>query len=135
MGLEKLDEKDLVRYQPHSQFRNEREFIFKHDLIRDVAYEMLPRAERRRLHGLIADWMASTAGDMIEHYFDALAHHTLNAGQDERALGYLMKAAEQAGQVAAHRQEASLLAGAVDLAERLLHSALVGELRARRRHK
>jgi predicted ATPase len=94
--LESLDQKDLVRAAPASQFHGDREYTFKHDLIRDVAYEMLPRAERRRLHGRAADWLEAAAGEQVDAYLDQLAHHASQAGQLERALDYLRRAAERA---------------------------------------
>jgi tetratricopeptide (TPR) repeat protein len=129
---ERLESRDLLRPQPRSQFRNESEFAFKHDLIRDVAYERLPRSQRRLLHGRIADWMLRAAGSAADSYLDQLAHHTLSAGQEERAVGFLTEAAERARQVAAHRQEAALLGQAIEIAERLGRLDLAGELRARR---
>ena len=45
--LEALEQKSLLRAQLRSQYPGEREYTFKHDLIREVAYEMLPRTERR----------------------------------------------------------------------------------------
>jgi tetratricopeptide (TPR) repeat protein len=130
--LERLEQKDLLRSQTRSQFRGEREFAFKHDLIRDAAYEMLPRAERRNLHGQIADWLEKVASDRPESCLDQLAHHTLGAGQDQRALAFLTEAAERARNVAAHRQESALLLQATGIAEKLGKAALLGELCARR---
>ena len=66
LALEALEQKDLVRVQPSSQFRGGQEYLFKHDLIRDAAYETLPRVERRTLHGKIADWLQQAAADKLE---------------------------------------------------------------------
>jgi class 3 adenylate cyclase/tetratricopeptide (TPR) repeat protein len=130
--LEKLEQKDLLRAQPRSQFRREREFAFKHDLIRDVAYEMLPRAERRSLHGRIVDWIERAAGESVENYLDQIAHHAIAAGQEERGLSYLIRAAERAGRLAAHRPEAALLLQAMSMAQKLGQQAFATELRGRR---
>jgi class 3 adenylate cyclase/tetratricopeptide (TPR) repeat protein len=129
--LEALEQKGLLRAQMRSQYPGEQEYIFKHDLIRDVAYDMLPRAERRVLHGQVADWFEQTAGEQIEAFFDLIAHHAVEAGQHGRAITYLMKAAERAGRARAHRQEAGLLAKAITLAEQTGQHGLVGDLRAR----
>jgi class 3 adenylate cyclase/tetratricopeptide (TPR) repeat protein len=130
--LEALEHRDLLRAQPRSQFRNEREYAFKHDLIRDVAYDMLPRAERRMLHGRVADWIERAAGERVEAYFDRLAHHTLQAGQAERAMGYLLQAAARARRASAYRQEAALLAQAIGVADQLGRRQEVAQLRVRR---
>jgi class 3 adenylate cyclase/tetratricopeptide (TPR) repeat protein len=130
--LERLEQVDLLRAQPRSEFRGEREFAFKHDLIRDVAYEMLPRVDRKTYHGRVADWLEQAAGSGAELYFDQLAHHALHAGQEERALGYLSRAAERAQRAGAHREEAALLAQAISMAEHLEESELAAKLRVRR---
>jgi tetratricopeptide (TPR) repeat protein len=131
-SLDELEQRDLLRPQPRSRFRNDQEYAFKHDLIRDVAYEMLPRADRRRLHGRAADWMERAADSRVEEVLDLLAHHALQAEQDERALDYLERAARRSHRSAAHREEASLLAQAMTLAERRGEPALVADLQARR---
>jgi class 3 adenylate cyclase/transcriptional regulator with XRE-family HTH domain/tetratricopeptide (TPR) repeat protein len=130
--LEALEQKDLLRALARSQFRGDREHTFKHDLIRDVAYEMLPKVERRALHNGAADWLEAAAGEQAENYFDQLAHHAVQAGQQERAIGYLMRAAERAGHAAAHRQAAALLGQAIAIAEGLGQRALLADLHAQR---
>jgi tetratricopeptide (TPR) repeat protein len=130
--LDALERYDLLRLQPQSRFRGEREYAFKHDLIRDVAYEMLPRADRRQLHGQIADWIEQTTGERADEQLDLLAHHAIQAEQHTRALGYLARAAERARRAAAHREEAALLAQATAIAERSGHDDLIAEFRARR---
>ncbi len=130
--LEALEEKDLVRPVPRSQLPGEREFILKHDLIRDVAYDMLPRAERRRLHGRAAEWLEAAAGEQVESFLDQLAHHAVEAGQQERAIGYLQRAAARASRAASHRMAAALLSQAIGLAEAAHKTPLMAQLRAQR---
>ncbi|HET6281388.1 MAG TPA: adenylate/guanylate cyclase domain-containing protein [Polyangia bacterium] len=115
--LEALEQKDLVRAQPRSRFRGDREFLVKHDLIRDVSYDMLLRADRRRLHGAIVDWIESVAGEGQDDYLDLLAHHAAHADQAGRAIRYLSMAAERASRTAAHVQAAALLAQAIELTD------------------
>ncbi len=49
------------------------ELAFKHRLIRDVAYESLPRAERAAKHRIVADWLRSRRESRADAA--ALAHH------------------------------------------------------------
>jgi class 3 adenylate cyclase/tetratricopeptide (TPR) repeat protein len=130
--LEELEQKNLLRALTHSQILGDKEYTFKHDLIRDVAYEMLPKVERRELHGRAADWLETAAGEQVENYFDQLAHHAVQAGQKERAVNYLIRAAERAGRAAAHHQAAALLGQAITLAESLGQRALLADLHVRR---
>src|SRR5713226_6052034 len=101
--LEALEQKDLLRGQSRSQFRGDQEYAFKHDLIRDVAYEMLSRADRRLLHSRVADWIEVISGERLEEYLDLLAHHAVQADQPGRAIDYLSRAAERASRAAVHR--------------------------------
>jgi tetratricopeptide (TPR) repeat protein len=130
--LEALERKDLLREAPRSQLRSERQYAFKHDLIRDVAYDVLPRSERRTLHGQTLAWLERTAGEMAEAFLDQLTHHAVEAGQQACAIDYLVRAAERANRAAAHRQAAALLDQAVSLARDLGEPLQAAELQIRR---
>jgi tetratricopeptide (TPR) repeat protein len=97
-----------------------------------MAYSLLPRSERRRLHARIVDWLEDTAGERIEEILDLLAHHAVSAELHERALDYLARGAERAKRAAAHREEVALLDQAMAIAARCGRSDLIPELRARR---
>jgi tetratricopeptide (TPR) repeat protein len=56
-GLEALEYRDLVRRRTSSSVAGEREYAFKHILIRDVAYGQLPKGRRAALHVRFADWI------------------------------------------------------------------------------
>ncbi len=45
-----------------------------HDLVREAAYRDVPEATRRSLHGRLADWLESAAGDDLTGLREALAH-------------------------------------------------------------
>jgi class 3 adenylate cyclase len=95
--LGRLEQRDLIRRDRASRIQGERQYTFKHQLIRDVAYQTLPRAERQRRHAATARFLEGAApeiGDSVA----ALAHHWREAGDHERAIRYLLAAAEQAGQ-------------------------------------
>ena len=126
--LEALEQKDLLRAQPRSLFRDDVEYIFKHDLIRDVAYEIVPKAERRVLHGRVVDWLERRE----EIRFDLLAHHAVAAGQRQRALDYLVQAAQRASDAAAPNQEVAILGEALRIAEQIAPPDKVAALRAKR---
>jgi class 3 adenylate cyclase/tetratricopeptide (TPR) repeat protein len=130
--LDALEQRDLLRSQPGSRFGPQREYVFKHDLIQEMAYGLLPRAERRRLHGRIVDWLEDTTGERREENLDLLAHHALNAERNERALDYLARAAERSRRAAAYREEVSLLEQAIQIARRSGREDAIPDFRARR---
>ncbi|HET6315520.1 MAG TPA: AAA family ATPase, partial [Chloroflexota bacterium] len=132
--LEALERRDLLRSQAASRFSGQREYVFKHDLIQEMAYGLLPRSERRRLHARILEWLERTAGERVDEILDLLAHHAVSAEQDEHALDYLSRAAERAGRATARREEAALLTQAIAIAERTGQRELIPEFLARRGH-
>jgi predicted ATPase len=92
----------------------EQQFAFTHVLIRDVAYDLLPRADRARRHRLIAEFFESSTGASREK-IGALARHWRNAGDHERAVKQLVRAAEQAERGWAKDHAAFLYREALDL--------------------
>jgi class 3 adenylate cyclase len=93
--LEELERRDLIRRETGSIIEGLQQFAFTHVLIRDVAYDLLPRADRSRRHALVAEFFGSTTGVSGEA-IGALARHWLGAGDNERAVEQLVRAAELA---------------------------------------
>jgi serine/threonine protein kinase/DNA-binding CsgD family transcriptional regulator len=101
--LEALKQKELLRTHPRSQMHDDRQYAFKHDLIRDVAYERISRADRRLLHRRLVGWIELISGERVGEYLDLLAHHAFQAGAWEQALAYAQRAGEQAQRLYAPR--------------------------------
>jgi class 3 adenylate cyclase/tetratricopeptide (TPR) repeat protein len=57
-------------------------FRFGHILIRDAAYDGVPKQLRADLHERYADWLQAKAGDRVAEYEEILGYHL------ERAYGY-----------------------------------------------
>ena len=95
--LDSLEHRDLLRREPVSRIAGDAQYSFKHMLIREVAYETLPRARRRELHAAAAEFIEAVAGERSAEWAPILALHYRNADQPERAIAYLLMAAEQAG--------------------------------------
>jgi class 3 adenylate cyclase/tetratricopeptide (TPR) repeat protein len=79
-----LEAKGLLSVRPTSTIAGEVEFIFKHALVRDVAYASLPRARRARAHAETARWVEQMAGDRVQELAELIAHHYRKAllGED-----------------------------------------------------
>ncbi len=88
--LAALHDKDIVMPLParDGALTDERELAFKHVLIRDVAYGMLPKAVRCRKHFQIGNLIEERAGDRAEEMANLLAEHYWRAAVlgDEAAL-------------------------------------------------
>jgi class 3 adenylate cyclase len=90
-----LERRDLIRREAISAIEGQAQYTFTHVLIRDVAYDLLPRARRRERHEQYARFLESTTAEIGEAGA-ALARHWRDAGDPERALEYAITAAEQA---------------------------------------
>jgi class 3 adenylate cyclase/tetratricopeptide (TPR) repeat protein len=86
-GLLRLERKEFVRRERRSSVAGESAFVFRHILVRDVAYSQIPRPRRADTHRLAAEWLEGLAGDRAEDLADLIAHHYLSALQFARAAG------------------------------------------------
>src|SRR4029079_458873 len=77
--LGSLQEKDLVVPTAASRLAGEREYAFKHVLIRDVAYSTLPKAVRARKHAEVGAFISTRAADRSEGVIAMVAEHYARA--------------------------------------------------------
>jgi tetratricopeptide (TPR) repeat protein len=73
--LNELARREFVRPVRVSSIDGEDEFSFWHALVRDVAYQQIPRASRARKHVAAATWIEGTAGERIADHAEILVHH------------------------------------------------------------
>jgi class 3 adenylate cyclase/tetratricopeptide (TPR) repeat protein len=85
--LRVLDRKEFVRRERRSSIAGETAYVFRHVLVRDVAYSQIPRARRIEKHQLAAAWIERLGGDRREDLADVVAHHYLSALELARAVG------------------------------------------------
>ena len=74
--LHELARKELVRPRRHSSMEGEAEYGFWHLLVRDVAYEQIPSAQRAARHLKAASWLENEAAGRVEDLAEVLAYHT-----------------------------------------------------------
>jgi predicted ATPase/class 3 adenylate cyclase len=84
-ALETLERRDFVRSHGSSTVAGEREYSFKHVLIRDVAYGQLPKGRRADLHLRFADWVRALPG-REEELIEIVAYHLEQACLAARAI-------------------------------------------------
>ena len=113
--LDRLEARDLIRRRPGSRLEGDVEFAFKHALIRDVAYSILPRATRRERHAVVARFIEGLAGNRVGEVASLLAHHWHEAGDVEAVLRYLLVAADHARRGWAKGEAITLYTRALDL--------------------
>jgi class 3 adenylate cyclase/tetratricopeptide (TPR) repeat protein len=83
--LRSLERRGLIAARPTSTIEGETEYIFRHMLIRDVAYASVPRARRARAHAETGRWIEELAGDRIEEFGEVLAYHYAAAAAGDDA--------------------------------------------------
>jgi predicted ATPase len=69
-----LARKELIR-PDRADFAGEDAFRFRHLLIRDAAYQTLPKEQRAELHERFAAWLEHAAGERLAEYEEILAYH------------------------------------------------------------
>jgi DNA-binding SARP family transcriptional activator/tetratricopeptide (TPR) repeat protein len=94
--LHELSRRGLVHPARSSSMEAEAEYAFSHELIRDVAYGQIRRAERVRRHRAAAVWI-ERAGRRPEDLVEVAAHHYATALGLARASGQVEQARELEG--------------------------------------
>jgi class 3 adenylate cyclase/tetratricopeptide (TPR) repeat protein len=87
-SLQTLVRKDLIR-PGQSTFAGEDAFRFGHLLIRDVAYESIPKRLRADLHARFAAWVEQRAGERAVEYEEIVGYHAEQAHRYLSELGPL----------------------------------------------
>jgi tetratricopeptide (TPR) repeat protein len=110
-----LTRKELIR-PDRATFAGEDAFRFRHLLIRDAAYQGMPKESRARLHEAFAAWLQDAPGERRTEYEDIVGYHLEQAYRyreelgaiDDHARGLATRAAEAlaaAGRRAAARHD------------------------------
>lgn len=113
--LEAVRERELVFQRERSTFAGTTEYIFKHSLLRDVAYETVLLKQRAELHGHAARWLEATAGERLGESLGLIAEHYEAAGELILAASYFGRAAESAHDRFALGEALTVAQRAVDL--------------------
>lgn len=93
------------------------EYLFRHALVQDVAYDSLLRQDRRKLHREVAQTLERVYRDRLDEMAARLATHYQEAGQDTQALVYFTRAAKRATRQYANHEAAAYYEQAIQLAK------------------
>jgi class 3 adenylate cyclase/tetratricopeptide (TPR) repeat protein len=105
-GLEFIYEKSLFP---------ELEYIFKHALTQEVAYNSLLAKRRQEIHEKIGNAIEQIYSERLEEFFEILAYHYLMAGNPEKAFLYLKMAGDKAANAYANHEAFRFYKQAIDL--------------------
>lgn len=95
-SLESLRYHEMIFHREVSTFAETQEYIFKHAVLREVAYESVLKRARRAYHALAAEWLIDSSRDNGGEYAGLIAEHLERAGNEEQARVYLLRAAQAA---------------------------------------
>ncbi len=125
-ALHELTAKELVRPQREATLAGQAEYAFWHGLVRDVAYQTLPRSSRAAKHLAASNWLEAQAGDRVVDVAEILAEHTghalelAEAASDSRLVQQVKPAARRHAMLAAQKALQLDSARAMVLLERAL---------------
>lgn len=101
-GIRSLDERlsylteiELIREHEHGRLK-ELEYMFKHALAQEAAYDSILKQKRKEMHLMVADSITNKFSNRLHDFHGVLAYH-YSMGEDlEKAELYLTKAGEEA---------------------------------------
>jgi len=95
------------------------EYVFKHALTQEVAYNSLLIERRKQLHERAGNALESLFADQLDDHLTQLAHHYSHSDNIDKAVKYLGRTGQQAMQRSAHIYAISSLSTAIDLLQKL----------------
>lgn len=102
-------------------------YAFAHPLLWEVVYGRMPDQRRQRLHERIGTVLEATYGDDANGHAAELAWHFSEAGKRERALQYVLRAAEQARTSVAYAEAERYYRQAIELANTVGHYLVMAQ--------
>jgi len=113
-GLEFIYEKNLFP---------ELEYIFKHALTQEVAYNSLLSKRRKEIHAKIGLAIEELYAERLEEFYEMLAYHYSRSDKHEKACRYLRLSGEKAEGNYSHKEACDFYKGALDLIDKLPETA------------
>jgi predicted ATPase len=100
-GLTILRAGEFVYEQPATA---DVEYVFKHALTQEVAYNSLLIERRKQIHERVGQSIETLYADQLDDHVASLAHHYSRSDNSDKAIEYLGRAGQQALQRSAHEQ-------------------------------
>jgi predicted ATPase len=117
--LAELRAAEFIYEQPA---RSDTDYVFKHALTQEVAYNSLLIERRKQLHERAGLALESIFAEQLEDHLTQLAHHYSHSDNLDKAVEYLGRAGQQALQRSAYADAIRGLNAAIDLLKTLPNS-------------
>lgn len=118
-SLTQLVEREMLRRRMKEE-REVTEYIFKHAVTHDVAYNSLLLSDRKMMHRLAGETIEELTDPEKDDYAESLAYHYERADQQEKAVHFLRRAAGRAKKLHSNEEAVELYRRAIRQAEELL---------------
>jgi len=109
-GLEFIYEKSLFP---------ELEYIFKHALTQEVAYNSLLLKKRKEIHEKIGKAIEELYPDKLEEFYEVVAHHYSRSNNSDKAYQYLKLSADKAKRSYSNWEAFRFYKGAINILNKL----------------
>ncbi len=93
--LDEVRNRELIFRHEYSVFETTHEYIFNHNILRDITYETVLLKQRRVYHRQVAQWLERSAGERINEYLSLIARHYELAGEQVEAAHFLRLLGEE----------------------------------------
>ncbi len=113
--LASLRARGLVYQHERSSIAGNEEYVFKHALLLEAAYETVLLKHRRIYHRQVAAWIEANAGERLEEHLAQVAGHYAGGGQPELAADWYIRAGERAASQCSMRESRYLFEQALKL--------------------
>jgi predicted ATPase/class 3 adenylate cyclase len=93
----------------------ELEYIFRHILTQEAAYNTILLKRRRHFHQRTGEIMEQLFADRLDEHAPLLAHHFLRSGDHVRSLKYLIQAGDNSARLHANKEAIDHYSKAIDI--------------------
>ena len=99
--VETLKDLELIH---EKRFFPELEYIFKHAVTQDVAYQSLLSQRRKEIHGIIGEAIEELYADRLDEQVTILAYHYARSDRQEKAVEFAIRAGDRAARFSANAE-------------------------------
>jgi len=97
-ALQSLERRDMIYRAPSPVFGDSQAYLFKHAVLREVAYESVLLRDRPAYHLQAARWLEAHSDDRLAEYAAPIGQHHERAGQPAEAARLYEMAARRAAE-------------------------------------
>lgn len=96
VALQVLSRREMIFQRKASVFAGTDAYVFKHAMLRQVAYDSVLMRDRPLYHRQVGDWLVQQSGERVAEYAASIATHYEQAGEETQAAEMYEQAAMRA---------------------------------------